>query len=100
MRLTSICLALLLATLPVSGQEDALPDFGEAGVLPVGQEYTLGRAWLMSFRSQAPIVDDPILQDYVETMVYRLGHSISDGAAEMARLADERMAARKQRERV
>jgi hypothetical protein len=29
-----------------------------------------------------------------ETMVFRLGHSILDGAAEIARLADEQAAAR------
>jgi YidC/Oxa1 family membrane protein insertase len=38
------------------------------------------------------------MRELRETMVFRLGHSIADGAAEIARLADERLAARRQRE--
>ena len=38
------------------------------------------------------------MRELRETMVFRLGHSIPDGAAEIARLADERLAARRQRE--
>ena len=34
------------------------------------------------------------MREMRETMVFRLGHSIPDGAAEIARLADERAAAR------
>jgi len=40
------------------------------------------------------------MRELRETMVYRLGHSIPDGAVEIARLADERLAARRQRENV
>jgi predicted Zn-dependent protease len=53
-------------------QGDNLPGFGEGNAVSLNQEYYLGRAWLMSFRRQAPILDDPILQDYVENLVYRL----------------------------
>jgi hypothetical protein len=34
------------------------------------------------------------MREMRETMVFRLGHSLPDGAAEIARLADERRAAR------
>jgi hypothetical protein len=34
------------------------------------------------------------MREMRETMVFRLGHSVPDGAAEIARLADERRAAR------
>jgi YidC/Oxa1 family membrane protein insertase len=37
------------------------------------------------------------MRELRETTVFRLGHSIPDGAAELARLADERLAARRQR---
>jgi CDP-glycerol glycerophosphotransferase (TagB/SpsB family) len=37
------------------------------------------------------------MRELRETMVFRLGHSIPDGAAEIARLADERAAARQAR---
>lgn len=35
-------------------------------------EYQLGRAWLREFRSQVPTVDDPLLFDYLENLIYRL----------------------------
>jgi CDP-glycerol glycerophosphotransferase (TagB/SpsB family) len=38
------------------------------------------------------------MKDLRETKVFRLGHSVPDGAAEIARLADQRRAARGQRE--
>jgi hypothetical protein len=38
------------------------------------------------------------MKELRETMVFRLGSSIPDGAAEIARLADERLAVRRQRE--
>lgn len=38
------------------------------------------------------------MREMRETLVFRLGHSVPDGAAEIARLADERRAARLQRE--
>lgn len=38
------------------------------------------------------------MRELRESMVFRLGHSIPDGAAEIARLADERRIARKERE--
>jgi predicted Zn-dependent protease len=53
-------------------QTDDIPSFGEGNAVSLNQEYYLGRAWLMSFRRQAPIVNDPILQNYVETLIYRL----------------------------
>jgi predicted Zn-dependent protease len=69
---------LLLATLltlaaPIaSAQNYKIPGFGEGNAVSLDQEYYLGRAWLMSFRRQAPIVDDALIQNYVENLVYRL----------------------------
>ena len=51
--------------------------------MSLNQEYYLGRAWLMSFRRQAPILDDALIQDYVEGLVYRL--------AENSQLKDRRL---------
>jgi len=73
--LAALMLAALLALPPNAGAQSDLPDFGDTGVVPVGQEYYIGRAWLMSFRSQVRVVDDPLIQDYVETLVYRLAES-------------------------
>ncbi len=65
------CLATLIAV-PAPAQEHDLPGFGEGNAVSLNQEYYLGRAWLMSFRRQAPIIDDALLQDYVETLLYQL----------------------------
>ena len=69
---------LLLATLlgltapSALAQDYKIPGFGEGNAVSLNQEYYLGRAWLMSFRRQAPILDDAIIQDYVENLVYKL----------------------------
>ena len=77
-----ILLALLLP-LQAQSQGNELPTFGESGVLPVGQEYMMGRVWLMSFRRQAPAREDPLMQDYIESLIYRL--------AETSELKDRRL---------
>ena len=69
---------MLVATvLPVSAattDELKLPNLGESStsMFSPEQEYQLGRAWLRAFRSQAPTIDDPLLQDYLEDLIYRL----------------------------
>ncbi|MCP5130516.1 MAG: M48 family metalloprotease [Pseudomonadales bacterium] len=81
-----IRLLLLLATLvapAASAQGYKIPGFGDSNAASLNQEYYLGRAWLMSFRRQAPILDDALVQDYVEGLVYRL--------AERSRLTDRRL---------
>lgn len=63
---------LTLAPSATLAKGNDIPGFGEGNVVSLNQEYYLGRAWLMSFRRQAPILDDAILQDYVESLIYRL----------------------------
>ena len=64
--------AALACAMTVQAQDAALPDFGEGNAVSLSQEYLLGRAWLMQFRRQAPILSDPQLQDYTERLIYRL----------------------------
>jgi predicted Zn-dependent protease len=51
-----------------------LPELGDASsaAFSTQQEYDLGRAWLKLFRSQVQTVSDPLLQDYLEYLVYKL----------------------------
>lgn len=63
---------LLVPSAHAQKPSDALPDFGGGYITSLGQEYFLGRVWLMSFRRQAPIYYDPILQAYVEDLLYQL----------------------------
>jgi predicted Zn-dependent protease len=81
-----IRLFLLLTSLvaPVAfAQGYKIPGFGEGNAVSLNQEYYLGRAWMMSFRRQVPILDDALIQDYVEGLVYRL--------AERSQLKDRRL---------
>ncbi|CAA0110840.1 Beta-barrel assembly-enhancing protease [Halioglobus japonicus] len=58
-----------------------LPNLGESSTSMFSSEfeYQLGRAWLREFRSQVPTVDDPLLFDYLENLIYRLAtHSKLD----------------------
>ena len=75
------CFALALAfSLPLSMVGSAsteglkLPNLGESSTSMFSSEfeYQLGRAWLRVFRSQAPTVNDPLLFDYLENLIYRL----------------------------
>ncbi|WP_165954191.1 M48 family metalloprotease [Seongchinamella unica] len=68
-------LCLLQVAAHSRGQTAAIPDFGEGNAVPLSQEYVMGRAWLMQFRRQAPILSDPLIQDYTENLIYRLAAS-------------------------
>jgi predicted Zn-dependent protease len=76
-----ILLALAMPAAPV--QSYKIPGFGEGNTVALNQEYYLGRAWLTSFRRGAPILDDALIQNYVENLVYRL--------AETSRLKERRL---------
>ncbi|MEP5569112.1 MAG: M48 family metalloprotease [Halioglobus sp.] len=65
-------LCLVLGACKSRAQDDVLPDFGEGNAVSLSQEYLMGRAWLMQFRRQAPMLSDPLIQDYTENLIYRL----------------------------
>ncbi|MBQ0795164.1 MAG: M48 family metallopeptidase [Zhongshania sp.] len=53
---------------------DNLPDLGDvtASRYSAQQEHDLGRMWLKMFRSRVKTVDDPLMQDYIESLLYKL----------------------------
>lgn len=68
--------SFMLATFAVQTHANniQLPDLGDSSssiVSPV-REQKLGQAWLRSFRSQVTTSQDPILYDYVETLLTEL----------------------------
>lgn len=71
-----LALALLFATAGArANTEDLkLPNLGEASTSLFSAEYEhqLGRTWLRIFRSQVPTIDDPLLYDYLENLLYEL----------------------------
>ncbi len=72
-------LLILLSSFFASGtlantEQLKLPRLGEAGgsLFSAEFEHQLGRAWLRAFRSQVRTVDDPLLFDYLEDLIYSL----------------------------
>ncbi|MDR9439376.1 MAG: M48 family metalloprotease [Halomonas sp.] len=56
-----------------AGGDYGLPSLTRQGSQAIsGEEFRLGRAWLRQFRARAPEWQDPITQDYVESLVARL----------------------------
>jgi len=74
-RMRLLFLLLFLAVSVVHAESYKLPGFGEGNTVSLDQEYYLGRAWLTSFRRQSPILDDPLVQSFVEHLVYRLAET-------------------------
>ena len=82
LRPTLLTLACLLAA-PTFASE--LPELGDASssIVSPDQEYQLGRAWLNVLRGQVKSLPDPLLEDFIESSVYRL--------AETSQLQDRRL---------
>jgi beta-barrel assembly-enhancing protease len=69
---------LLLAVLFLSPSLEAgsidLPSLGDSssGLISMEQEFILGRTWLRNLRQQAKTINDPIVTEYTENLVYKL----------------------------
>ncbi|MEX0943866.1 MAG: M48 family metalloprotease [Pseudomonadales bacterium] len=80
-QITSRILAgtLLIVTLFVAASGKAadtrnLPQLGDraSSIISLEQERELGQDFLRSLRAQAPTISDPILQEYLEHLIYKL----------------------------
>jgi len=74
-RVLVMLLSVLLCTgSPGRAEELKLPNLGESSTSMFSAEFEhqLGRTWLRIFRSQVPTVDDPLLHDYLEHLIYLL----------------------------
>src|SRR6218665_509164 len=71
-----LLLLMTVATFPSkAGQGSSdLPELGDeaSSVISPEQEYRLGRSWLRHLRGSTPAVSDPVVQDYLEHLCYRL----------------------------
>src|SRR5690606_8919766 len=72
--LLGLILTLTTLCMPAQTARAELPDLGDSvsGMVSTEQEYDIGRAWLRSLRRQLPVLDDPLIQDYVRDLAYRL----------------------------
>ena len=78
MRSLTTLLLVFTLTWPVSdllsAREIRLPVLGDAasGIVSKQQEHELGRIWLKVFRSRVKPYDDPLMQIYLEQLLYNL----------------------------
>lgn len=74
---SSLLVTGILGLLPSTAAMSAdikLPLLGDSasGIVSKQQEYQLGRLWLKSFRSRVREYDDPLMQQYLEQLLYNL----------------------------
>ncbi|MFT2790355.1 M48 family metalloprotease [Serratia sp. T13T92] len=70
--LGSLCTSVLA---PVNAQtQDQLPDMGTSagGTLSIGQELTMGDFYVRQLRASAPLINDPLLTQYINQLGNRL----------------------------
>ena len=85
MRLAKLLPSMIMTTLLICAtasvaQQSRLPDIGTAGasVMSVERERTFGDLYMRQIRAQAPIVGDPILNEYLKDMGTRLVREADD----------------------
>lgn len=76
---------LISSVLHVNANDNTLPSLGDTSSAQISlqQEYKLGRAWLTTLRNRSKELNDPLLYDYLEHLLYRL--------AEHSQLQDRRL---------
>lgn len=70
----AITASLLLPTSGLQAQSHDLPTLGDASssLVSLSEEYQLGRNWLRQLRAQATTLDNPLMQELLESLIYRL----------------------------
>jgi predicted Zn-dependent protease len=65
---------LLAVSAPAWSDDLKIPNLGESSTSMFSAEFEhqLGQSWLRIFRSQVPTIDDPLLHDYLEHLIYKL----------------------------
>ena len=80
-----VLIILFLNSVVISSEEETLPELGNASSssISIASEYKLGRLYMAQLRRSLPEYKDPITQDYVEHLIYRL--------SEYSQLKDRRL---------
>lgn len=78
--LLCLCIAATLSTPQVSYAEMDLPDIGTAAgaTLTIDQELIYGDAYMRMIRASSPIINDPVLNEYIDSVGHRLVSSAND----------------------
>ena len=82
-RLTILCLSLVLMLPPatLAAVTDELPDLGDAGgaVISNSEEYQLGRMIMRQLRETDALLDDPLVDQYIQSIGQRLSSRAHEG---------------------
>ena len=74
-----IVFAIPLISLSISGQDGKLdiPAIGDrvSGVVSLEQEKVIGSQFLKQVYAQAPMINDPLIQEYTELLIYRISET-------------------------
>ncbi len=72
-----LILFILSAPLLTQNKDLNLPELGDrvSGVISLEQERILGQGFLEQVYAQAPLIYDPIIQEYTELLIYRLSET-------------------------
>lgn len=75
-----LCVATALATPTVTASSIDLPDIGTtaSGTLSIAQELQYGDAYMRMLRSSQPIVNDPVLNEYISNLGHKLVANADD----------------------
>ena len=79
----SLLLMLLSSSFQVASEE-SLPELGDtsSSAISLDSEYRLGRLYMAQLRRSLPDLQDPIVQDYTEHLIYSCLLYTSDAADE------------------
>jgi predicted Zn-dependent protease len=81
----ALVIGVLCAWLPFAAQgQNQLPDFGDAASasLSPGQERELGALLMRQIRAQLPVIDDPEIEDYIQSLGFKLVSGGSQGSTD------------------
>lgn len=78
--LLCLCVATALSTPPSMANSLELPDIGTtaSSTLSIAQELQYGDAYMRMLRSSKPIVNDPVLSEYISNLGHKLVASADD----------------------
>ena len=70
----AILMFLMATPFLIIPEEETLPELGNASssAISIASEFKLGRLYMAQLRRSLPEYNDPVTQDYVEHLIYRL----------------------------
>ena len=91
----SLILVLLFNLSLQANSEELLPELGDtsSSAISLNSEYKLGRLYMAQLRRSVPDLQDPIVQDYTEHLIYRVGEysQLEDRRLELVLIEDKKI---------